>query len=76
MISMYDYYNIDKSLIDLSDKVEEKIKPIFNKIDKICLENSIKVLSAFNKNNLSDIHFNSTTGYGYNDIGRDTIESI
>ena len=41
---MYDYYNIDKSLIDLSDKVEEKIKPIFNKIDKICLENSIKVL--------------------------------
>ena len=76
MISMYDYYNIDKSLIDLSDKVEEKIKPIFNKIDKICLENSIKVLSAFNKNNLSEIHFNSTTGYGYNDIGRDTIESI
>ena len=68
MISMYDYYNIDKSLIDLSDKVEEKIKPIFNKIDKICLENSIKVLSAFNKNNLSEIHFNSTTGYGYNDI--------
>ena len=34
VISMYDYYNIDKSLIDLSDKVEEKIKPIFNKIDK------------------------------------------
>ncbi len=76
VISMYDYYNINKSLIDLSDKVEEKIKPIFNKLDKICLENSIKVLSAFNKNNLSEMHFNSTTGYGYNDIGRDTIESI
>ena len=45
-------------------------------IDEICLFNSKKVLDAFNQNKLSEIHFNSTTGYGYNDIGRDIIEKI
>ena len=38
--------------------------------------NSIKVLKAFHQNHISDVHFNSTTGYGYSDIGRDTIENV
>ena len=38
--------------------------------------NSIKVLKAFSDNNISETHFNTTTGYGYNDIGRDTIEKV
>ncbi len=49
---------------------------IFKKIDKVCLENSKKVLNAFWKENLSESDFNSTTGYGYGDVGRDKIERI
>lgn len=49
---------------------------IFKKIDEVCLENSRKVLNAFWKENLSESDFNSTTGYGYGDVGRDKIERI
>jgi len=48
----------------------------YSKIDDICMHNSRKVIEAFWKNNVSEIHFNSTTGYGYNDIGRDKIEEV
>ena len=57
-------------------KCEEKIKDELDKVDEIAEANSLKVLMAFNKNNLSENHFNSTTGYGYNDEGRDVIEKI
>ena len=49
---------------------------IFKKIDEVCLENSKKVLNAFWKENLSESDFNSTTGYGYGDVGGDKIERI
>ena len=55
---------------------ESKLKDIFDKIDDICFFNSEKVLNAFRENRISEIHFNSTTGYGYNDIGRDAIEKV
>ena len=61
---------------ELVNSCEKKLSNIFNEVDKICYINSKKVLEAFHKNNLSEVHFNSSTGYGYNDIGRDTIESI
>ena len=57
-------------------EAELKLKDIYNKVDEIETINSQKVLDAFKKNNLSEIHFNMTTGYGYGDIGRDVIESI
>lgn len=56
--------------------IEENLKEQFNKIDEICLYNSEKVLNAFRKNNVSETHFNSTTGYGYGDIGREVIENV
>ncbi len=64
---------------DITKLVEESEKEIKNeleKIDEICLFNSKKVLNAFNKENVSEFHFNSTTGYGYNDLGRDIIEKV
>ena len=73
---MYEKFGISKEIIELSEKVEQEIKKEFEKIDKIKEENSLKVLMAFQKNNISDMHFGSTTGYGYGDIGRDTIEKI
>ena len=60
----------------LSEEVEEEIEDELKKIEKVCMLNSKKVLEAFQKNNISEMHFNATTGYGYNDIGRDTIERV
>lgn len=73
---MYEKFGISKEIIDLSVKAENEIKKQFEEIDKIKEKNSLKVLMAFQKNNISDMHFGSTTGYGYGDIGRDTIEKI
>ncbi len=73
---MYEKFGISKEIIDLAENVEQEIKQEFEKVDKIKEENSLKVLMAFQKYNLSDMHFGSTTGYGYGDIGRDTIEKI
>ena len=58
------------------NKYEKDIQKELNYIDDIVLKNSVKVLDDFNKENVSEYHFNSTTGYGYNDIGRDTIERV
>ena len=55
---------------------EEQIKEQFQKADEITEYNQLKVLSAMQKNKLSDIHFAATTGYGYNDLGRDVLENI
>ena len=52
------------------------LKTIFKEIDKTCRYNSLKVLGAFHKYNVQEGFFNSTTGYGYNDYGRDNIEKI
>lgn len=65
-----------QELLEIANKVEEEIKEITKKIDEDAMYNSMKVLTAFQKNNVSEMHFNSTTGYGYNDVGRDTIEKI
>lgn len=73
---MYKEYGINDKIINLSKKIEDDIKPIFEKIDEICEYNSLKVLSAFHNNKISEVHFGSTTGYGYSDIGRDTIEKV
>ena len=72
----YKEYGISDKLIDLSAKVEEEIEPVLKKIDDVCEYNTMKVLKAFQDNNISDMHFGSTTGYGYGDIGRDTTEKV
>ena len=69
-------FGIKKDIIELSKKVEKEIKPQFEQIEKICEKNSLKVLKAFQDNRISEVHFGSTTGYGYDDIGRDTIEKV
>lgn len=65
-----------EEIIKLVNEEEKKLKDIFIRIDEDALNNSNKVLDAFHKYKLSESHFNKTTGYGYNDIGRDTIENI
>ena len=58
------------------DELEQACLEQFKLVDDICFYNSEKVLKAFQENSVSETHFNSTTGYGYNDIGRDVIEMI
>ena len=64
------------NITNLVNKCEIECQEEFKKIDEVCEINSKKVLDAFQKNRLSENHFSSTTGYGYNDIGRDVIEKI
>ncbi len=65
--------------MDINKMIKENeflLKEEFEKIDDICEYNSNKVINAFKNNKLSENHFNMTTGYGYNDLGRDIIEKI
>ena len=58
------------------NEAEESLKEEFKKIDDLEEKNSLKVLNAFHNANISEVHFNSTTGYGYGDLGRDAIEEV
>ncbi len=64
--------DIDKIICEVEEDIKEKI----SEVDARCMRNSMRVLEAFQKNRIADVHFNSTTGYGYDDIGRDTIEKV
>ena len=62
--------------IKLINECEDELKDKFNEIDDICLYNIEKVINAFRNNHVYETHLNNATGYGYNDLGRDVIESI
>ena len=68
--------NLNKKYIDLVKNEENKLTNIYNKIDELSFINSKKVLDAFHKYNVTESDLNGTTGYGYNDFGRDKVESI
>ena len=65
-----------ENIQELINKAENEVKQQFEKSEEICLFNSNKVINAFQKNHISEVHFGSTTGYGYNDIGREKIEAV
>lgn len=69
-------YGISDDIMKLAEKAEDELKDRFAETDKITEYNQYKVLNAMQKNRLSDIHFNGTTGYGYNDLGRDLLEKV
>lgn len=73
---MYNSLGISNEVVKLVDKCEEECLEEFKKIDDACNFNSLKVLNSFHKNKVSEAHFGMTTGYGYNDIGRDVIEEV
>lgn len=70
------FYGLDDEIFNLSNEVMEDIKCRFEEIKETREYNQYKVLKAMQESNLSDNHFNWTTGYGYNDIGREKIEEI
>lgn len=70
------FYGLDDEIFNLSEEVMEDVKDNFEEIKKVREYNQYKVLKAMQKAHLSDNHFNWTTGYGYNDVGREKIEEI
>lgn len=73
---IHSQFNIDYDLLKFCQNIENSLETTFKQIDTIAQYNQYKVLHSMQKNKLSDIHFAATTGYGYNDLGRDTLESI
>ncbi len=74
--NMYRTLKISDDVFHYCSMIEQKLKSRFEEIDRIAEYNQMKVISAMQKNQLSDIHFAATTGYGYNDIGRDVLEAV
>lgn len=73
---MYNIFGISNETQELINECEKDCQEEFKKIDEACNYNSLKVLSAFHKNKVTESCFHETTGYGYNDLGRETIENI
>ncbi|MFV0342008.1 MAG: aminotransferase class I/II-fold pyridoxal phosphate-dependent enzyme [Anaerocolumna sp.] len=73
---MYQELSISPAVMEYCKEIESKLKQRFEDIDKVAEYNQLKVLKAMQDNRVSDIHFAATTGYGYNDMGRDTLESV
>ncbi|MDY5771481.1 MAG: methionine gamma-lyase family protein [Anaerovoracaceae bacterium] len=69
-----EHFKIDEKVLSLVDDAEKEVKSQFAKLDDIMAYNQYKVLDAFQKNRISDMHFSWNTGYGYDDPGRDAIE--
>ena len=69
-------YKISEDVIKMAETAENDLKEMFAEADRITEYNQYKVLNAMQKNKLSDVHFAGTTGYGYNDLGRDVLEQI
>ncbi len=71
-----DSFEINPRVLSESEKAEADIRPLFAKIEKIEAENQRRVLSAFRKHKISLAHFMPTSGYGYDDLGRDTLDMV
>lgn len=70
------FFNIDNKLIELDKKALERSKKQFEHIDSITEYNQLKVLKAFIKNGVSESTFAGSTGYGYDDRGREVLERV
>ncbi len=73
---LMNHFGIQATAIELAERACKDISITFEKIDSIREYNQIKVLKAMQEERLSDSHFTNTTGYGYGDVGRDTLERV
>lgn len=71
---LIDEFGIDERVLKLVAEAEDEVRCEFEKLDDIMAYNQYKVLSAFQKNRIRDMHFGWKTGYGYDDAGREAIE--
>lgn len=69
-------FGISEEVLSLIEKSEEAVSSLFSELDDVMAYNQYKVLDAFQKNTIRDMHFSWNTGYGYDDPGRDAIERV
>ena len=73
---MFSEFGICTEVAEFCEKTLNGLKERFEKIDRVAEYNQYKVLEAMRKNRVSAQHFAATTGYGYDDMGRDTLEKV
>lgn len=76
LTEMYKKLHIDEKVLQYCGEIEQSLQARFQEIDKIAEFNQMKVLAAMQENKVSDAHFGSSTGYGYDDLGRDALEAV
>ena len=76
MDAMYEQLGIERKVLEFGKEIEGLLSELFAAIDETAEYNQLKVIKAMQDNRVSDIHFAATTGYGYNDLGRDTLEDV
>ncbi len=76
LVEEYKRLGISEEVYRFGEKIEEKLKDRFKEIDERAEYNQMKVIRAMQKNNVSAECFNTSSGYGYNDLGRDTLEQV
>ena len=76
MKEMYESMGICSQVLEFGLKIEKQLKERFEAIDETAEYNQMKVIRAMQECRVSDIHFAATTGYGYNDLGRDVLEEV
>lgn len=74
--TIYESMGIGREVLAYGQKTEDALKERFREIDENAEYNQLKVLHAMQKCRVSDIHFAGSSGYGYNDLGRDTLEQV
>lgn len=72
----YQMLGISKEVLQFGSEIEKVCKERFEEIDQNVEYNQLKVIHAMQKSRVSDIHFAATSGYGYNDLGRETLEQV
>ena len=68
--------DIKPEVYDMAERAEAKLSARFREIDAVARENTRKVMEAFQDHRVSDACFAGTTGYGYDDLGRETLDKI
>ena len=76
MNNIYKDFGIDDKVCEFAETILSDLKPRFDDIDRLADINQLKVIASMQKNNVSEACMLGTTGYGYNDIGRETLEKV
>ncbi len=75
-MAIHEYFQINEKLLQLAEQAEANCAACFAQIDHTARNNAAKILSAFAENRVSEGCLGGTTGYGYGDIGRDTLDAV
>ncbi|MDH7480217.1 MAG: methionine gamma-lyase family protein, partial [Syntrophomonadaceae bacterium] len=73
---MCKWLGLSEQLVELAELVEKETEDIIRRISATTRFNQLKVLQAFRESGVTEYHLRETTGYGYGDLGRDTLDSI